>query len=296
MKPPSQTAFAPDWSGRVASAWSLVALLRPFNLLVSAAGVLLGGFLVAGEAALGGELGRRLLVAAVSAMLIGGAANALNDLFDLAIDQINRPGRPLPSGRVRPGWAKGIWAVGSAVGVGLSVTLSAAHVAIALFSVGALYAYNAWLKRRGLMGNVLVALILGLALVYGGWAVGSPAPALVGAAFAFLTTLAREIVKDIEDAEGDAQASAQTLPLVYGLQTASNAAALVVALTLALVPLPFLVLGYSGLYLGGVLLASLLLLRALGLLLTREPHEAASAASAALKGCMVLGLLALAAR
>ena len=296
MKPPSQTAFAPTWSSRVASAWGLVALVRPFNLLVSAAGVVLGGFLVAGEAALSGEPGRRLLVAAVSAVLIGGAANALNDLFDLAIDRINRPGRPLPSGRIAPGWAKGVWATGSAVGLGLSLPLSAAHVAMALFSVGALYAYNAWLKRLGLVGNGLVAFILGLALVYGGWAVGSPEPALVGAAFAFLTTLAREIVKDIEDAEGDAQAGARTLPLVYGPQAASNVAALVVAVTLALIPLPFLVLGYSGLYLSGVLLASLLLLRALGLLMTRAPGEAASAASAALKGCMVLGLLALAAR
>ena len=275
---------------------SLIALLRPFNLLVSAAGVVLGGFLVAGEAALDGELGRRLLVAAASAASIGGAANALNDLFDLEIDRTNRPGRPLPSGRITPGWAKGVWIAGSAVGLGLSVTLSAAHVAMALFSVGALLAYNARLKRLGLAGNALVALVLGLALVYGGWAVGSPEPALVGAAFAFLTTLAREIVKDIEDVEGDAQARARTLPIVYGPRAASNAAALVVALTLALTPLPFLVLHYSGLYLGGVLLADGLLLRALGLLLMRAPRDAAGAASAALKGCMVLGLIALAAR
>ena len=275
---------------------SLIALLRPFNLLVSAAGVVLGGFLVAGEAALDGELGRRLLVAAASAASIGGAANALNDLFDLEIDRINRPRRPLPSGRITAGWAKGVWIAGSAVGLGLSVTLSAAHVAMALFSVGALLVYNARLKRLGLAGNALVAFVLGLALIYGGWAVGSPEPALVGAAFAFLITLAREIVKDIEDVEGDAQAGARTLPILYGPQAASNAAALVIALTLALTPLPFLVLNYSGLYLGGVLLADALLLRTLGFLLMRPPREAASAASASIKACMVLGLIALAAQ
>ena len=295
MKPSYSRPFASrrtTWTGHLGG---LLALLRPFNLLVAAAGVALGGFLVAGSPALGGEPGRRLLVAAASAVLIGGAANALNDLFDLEIDRINRPGRPLPSGRVTPGWAKGIWIGGSAAGLGLGMALSAAHAAVAFFSIAALYAYNARLKRAGFAGNVLVAFILGLVLVYGGRAVGAPEPALVGAAFAFLTTLAREIVKDIEDAEGDAQAGARTLPLVYGRRAASGAAALVVAFTLALTPLPFLVFGYSGLYLGGVLLADLLLLRALGLLLTRAPEEAARPARAALKGCMVLGILALSA-
>ena len=192
--------------------------------------------------------------------------------------------------------AKGLWAALSVAGVALSFTLSAAHVAMALFAAFALYAYSAWLKRRGLAGNVLVASILGLALVYGGWAVGPPVPALVGAAFAFLTALAREIAKDIEDVRGDAAAAARTLPLVHGPRRAADVAALVVALAVALTPIPFLVLGYSGLYLGLVLLAAVPLLLALRLLLTSEPVTSARRASAALKWSMVLGLVALAAR
>lgn len=275
--------------------WGVIELLRPLNLVLSAAGVVLGGVLSAGGAWEGDD-GRRLLVAAASAVLIGGAANALNDVFDLDIDRINRPGRPLPSGRVRPGVAKGLWAAGSVAGVALSARLSAAHVALALFAALALYAYSAWFKRRGLAGNGLVAFVLGLTLVYGGWAVGSPAPALVGAAFAFLTTLAREIVKDIEDVRGDAHLGARTLPLVRGPGVAARVAALVVALTVALTPVPFVLLGYSGLYLGLVLLAAAPLLYALRLLADPDPETSAGRASAALKWSMALGILALAAR
>lgn len=281
---------------RAERVWSTLELLRPLNILIAAAGVALGGLLAASDVLLDAEARRRLLVAAFSAALIGGAANALNDVFDLDIDRINRPGRPLPSGHVTPGVAKGLWAVGSAAGVALSFALSAAHVAMALFAALALYAYSAWLKRRGLAGNVLVAFILGLALVYGGWAVGPPALALVGAAFAFLTTLAREITKDVEDVQGDAAGAARTLPLVYGPRTAAYGAAFVASLTIALTPLPFLVLGYSGLYLVLVLLADVPLFIALRLLVAPEPVASARQASAALKWSMVLGLFALAAR
>ena len=287
--PPDPTQ-AP-WAGRVRGAFEL---LRPLNLVIAAAGVALGGLLVGGGWP-GAEAGRRLLVAALSAVLIGGGANALNDLFDLAIDRVNRPRRPLPAGRATPVVAKGLWVALSAAGVALSFALSAAHVAMALFAALALFAYSAWLKRRGLAGNVLVALVLGLALVYGGWAVGPPEAALVGAAFAFLTTLAREITKDLEDVRGDAAAAAQTLPLRYGPRRAADVAALVVALAVALTPLPFLALGYGGLYLGLVLFAVVPLLVALRLLLTSDPVASAYRASAALKWSMVLGLVALAA-
>lgn len=289
---PAALAYRPDVLWRRIRAVFL--LLRPFNFVMFLLGVGLGGVLVAGFSAFEGDRGERLLLAALSAALIGGSANSLNDVFDLRIDRINRPERPLPSGLASPGLARALWAGGSLAGVVLSLWISYVHVAMAILSVVLLYGYSARLKRTVLVGNSVVALMIALALVYGGWAVGSPGPALVGAGFAFLTTLAREIVKDVEDAVGDRGEGAQTLPVVYGLGVAAAAASAVVCLTILLLPLPYGLLGYGGVYLLLVFVAGVLLLRVLWLLQAPVPGATAARASRLLKGAMAVGMGALA--
>lgn len=271
---------------------AVAALLRPLNFLMFLAGVALGGWLAAGTEAFSGVAGERLLVAAVSAALIGGAANSLNDVFDLEIDRLNRPDRPLPSGRLSPAAARRIWGAGSAAGVLLAAFLSAAHVTVALLAVVLLFGYSARLKRTVLWGNAAVALLVALTLVYGGLTAGDVTPALVAAVFAFLTTLAREIVKDLQDASGDAAQGARTLPVVYGAKTAGRVVTGVLLATLAVMPVPFLAARYSGLYLLVVLAAAFLLLRVLWLV-GEDAHRAAEA-SACLKGVMFAGMVALA--
>lgn len=271
---------------------ALLRLLRPLNLLIIAAGVGLGGWLAGGAAVWTGATAVRLLVAGLAAGLIGAAANSINDVFDREIDRVNRPERPLPSGRVSVRTAVGIGVGASAAGVALAFGLSAVHGAVALAAVGLLALYNARLKHVAVAGNVVVAAVVALTLVFGGWAVGPAGPALVGAAFAFLTTLAREIVKDAEDRTGDAAAGARTLPLVAGLGVARGVALAVVAVTLLLTPMPFLAAGYGGLYLLLMLPTDALLLRAGWLLLL--PAPALAGASRTLKGAMAAGILALA--
>lgn len=270
----------------------IVRLVRPLNMLLFWAGVVLGGLLTAGLDAFEGARGARLLLAALSASLIGGAANSLNDYFDLEIDRVNRPRRPLPAGVVSPREAWWVWAIGSGVGVCLSVALSAAHLGIAALSVLLCYLYSARLKGVPFAGNLVIAFVTPLALIiYGGWAVGPPAAALAGAAFAFATTLVREIVKDVEDAGGDALGGMRTFPLVAGPRAALRLAALLLVLTIAATPVPFLYLGYGDIYLLVVLFADVLLLYALWCL---SGPEKAGRASAALKAAMFVGILALA--
>lgn len=273
-------------------AWLM--LLRPLNVVMFAAGVGVGGVLTAGGLEMASGAVARLAVAACSAALIGGAANAINDVFDLDTDRVNRPGRPLPSGRATPREARVLWALATLAGLVLAATLSAEHVAIALASAMLLYGYSVLFKRMPVVGNVIVALVLALSLVYGGLAVGGPGPALVGAAFAFFATLAREIVKDLEDVRGDAAVHARTLPIVAGEQTAVYAAAAVTLLAVLLTPVPYLTMGYSGLYLLLVLATDALLLRAVALLLGVSGEVQAGRASRALKGAMMMGLAALA--
>ncbi len=288
----------------------LVRLTRPLNAVMFFAGVALGGVLAAGEGAWAEGNAARLGLAMLSAALVGAGANAVNDVFDLEIDRVNRPARPLPSGAVSVGAARRLWAACSALGVGLSAWLSGVHLGIAAASVLLLWGYSRWLKRRPLVGNLAIALVLGLAIVYGGLAVtplggagpGAPglggagwAASLLGAAFAFGSTLAREIAKDIEDAEGDAVEGARTLPLVLP-RAAVWLAALAIGGTLALFPLA-LPVGLGADFFALALPAAGLLLAAAWYLLAAPAAgraRQAGAASGCLKAAMIAGILALA--
>ena len=169
-----QLAFikaVPVWMRRL---WALVRLLRPVNVAIIMLGAALGGVLAGGMAALQGEVGSRLGLAMLSAGLIGAAANSLNDALDVEIDRVNRPERPLPAGWIAVRTARLLWVAGSVGGIALSAMLSAVHVALALAAVGLMVIYNALLKRTPLLGNLVVAGVIGLVLVYGGWVAGTP--------------------------------------------------------------------------------------------------------------------------
>lgn len=232
-------------------------------------------------------------LAALSAVLVGGAANSMNDYFDLEIDRVNRPDRPLPSALVSPGAARIIWIIGSVVGIGVGFWLSLPHVVLATCAVVLLYLYNMYWKRTVLVGNVVVAIMTALALVYGAWAVGRTGPVLAGAAFAFLTTLAREIIKDVEDVKGDAAAEAGTVAVVLGVRRAATFAAGILGVTVLLTPGPYLLLDYGDSYLLTVILADAALLYAMWCLQRPDRARYVGRASGAVKWAMVLGIIAL---
>src|SRR3989442_1584698 len=116
--------------------------------------------------------------AAVAAMGLGMAGNVLNDIWDQAADRLNRPGaeRPLAAGRVSRGTADLCVAAGAVVGLGAAALVNGAAVLVGLAAFAVLVLYSPVLKRRDVLGNVAVALVAGLPLMYGALAVGlSPA-------------------------------------------------------------------------------------------------------------------------
>jgi len=187
-------------------------------------------------------------------MLVAGGGNALNDCCDLEADRINRPRRPLPSGRLSPGFAKTTSVVLFAAGLALGAAVSPASAAIALAVTGMLVFYAIRGKRLGIAGNLLVALAGALAFVYGGVAAGQPRPSLVPAAFALLMHLAREMVKDVQDLEGDRAIGARTTAIVHGERKTLAMAAAALGLLVLMTPVPFLIRLYNWRYLAAVLL------------------------------------------
>ena len=122
----------------------------------------------------------------------------------------------------------------SSAGVITSAFLGQWPLLIALCWVVSLYVYSRWLKRRLLVGNVVVSVATGLAFIFGGSVVGTLDRSLIPALFAFLINFAREIVKDVEDIEGDRKGKAHTLPIRYGVTYAKTFATIVLLVLIGL--------------------------------------------------------------
>jgi len=260
-------------------------LVRAGNLLIAAAGVCAGGWIAIGALA----LPKLLVFAALSGIGLGAAGNALNDLADVAADRVNRPAGPIAAGRLSRHAAEGVVFSGALLGLTLAGLVSGTQVLAALGAFAVMAAYSPWLKRRGLPGNVAVAVIAGLPLFYGALALGAPAAGLVPWALAAWLHCAREMVKDIADESGDRAAGRRTLPVTLGAARAARVACWVLIAFIAASALLPWAAGYGGWYFGFALVAQLITLWT-ALQLWRGRF---AGASGRLKAAMVTGLAAL---
>ncbi len=224
-----------------ALAW--LELIRWKNGLIAAASVLAAAFVATGTSPFRGPL----LAGAAVTLAVLGAGNALNDVFDARIDRVNAPARPIPSGRIGPSAALGasivLFAAGNAAAAFFLPARSLPYPAV---NSAVLVLYGLFSKRIAALPNLAVAWLSGSVFLFAGAIAGARNPALfVLAAGAFLTTLSREIFKDIEDMPGDSASSARTLPLALGPAAAAAIARLALLPCFALLALPFAA-GWTG--------------------------------------------------
>ena len=210
-------------------------LLRPANVWI-------GGLSIGVGAWVTGLLSpfQNVLLACFSGALITGAANTINDFYDIEIDRINKPARPLPSGKVSPQTAF-FWAIFLFIaGVGTSLLINKTAFWIASTASVLLFFYSYSFKRLPLIGNFTVSLVAGLAFIYGGVSVGRFKQALIPATFAFLFHFGREILKDIEDISGDRAGRARTFPICCGVKAAQMLITFIFFLLISATFLPYL--------------------------------------------------------
>ena len=213
-------------------------ITRPANCVLTAVGVAVGAFVAVGPELAG--MAPQLALGCGAAMACVAGGNVLNDWFDRETDRANHPQRPLPSGRLQPTaalhWALALLAAGlTALAAGwLTGLLGALPLAIAGGGCLLLSGYETGLKATGLPGNVLIGLLSGAVFLYGGSLTGDPGPALWLFTLAVLASVAREIVKDIQDLAGDRDR--RTLPATIGTP---RALALATGALLAAVALSF---------------------------------------------------------
>jgi geranylgeranylglycerol-phosphate geranylgeranyltransferase len=208
-------------------------------------GVSLAGTIVGGLAAVGGgvthsaEFYTLLLLAALSTGFVTAGGNVLNDLLDVETDRINHPDRPLVTGAISRsgGRALGISTFVAGAAVAIPVVLREPLVGLLLaLAIGSLLGYEFRLKAHGFAGNLVVAFLTGLVFLYGGAAAGDALVVAPFAVMAFLATLSREVIKDMEDAGGDTDR--KTLPQTRGFEFATGLARGAVALAILLSFLP----------------------------------------------------------
>jgi len=215
-------------------------LMRPGNGAMAAIGTLVG--LVVART---GPLAWTTWIAApLASLLLAGFGNVLNDLRDLRLDERAHPLRPLPSQRI--GVADARWWAAVLLVFGLWEAFLARGpwtLAFAAANALAFATYEAWFKRLGLPGNVLVAALVASTFAFGAVASGA-SPANWGLlwllmAMAFLANVARELMKDVEDLDAD-RGERTTLPLQAGPGAARILALLLTNVAVLLSVLAFL--------------------------------------------------------
>ncbi len=159
----------------------------------------------------------------VVVFLVSGAGNAINDYFDIKIDSINRPERPIPSGRVKLKEALYFSYLLFVLGIALAIKINTVCGFIALFNSLLLIFYAKTLKSTPLLGNLSIGYLTGSTFLFGASVFGFEGLKTLSVLFVLsaLAITAREIVKDIEDMEGDKIEGADTLPLRIGARNAS---------------------------------------------------------------------------
>jgi len=207
---------------------------RPFTLVAPALGFLSGGLTAIGAApreAWSGELLLYPLIGALMAAVLNAASNALNQIYDLEIDRINKPTRPLPTGRISLSDAWVFTWITYAIAWLLAwfVAPGGRHECFWIVAIATIitFLYSAppfRTKQLGIWANVTIAIPRGVLLKVAGWSavktVFGLEPWYIGAIFG-LFLLGASTTKDFADMEGDASGGCRTLPIEFGVRRAA---------------------------------------------------------------------------
>ncbi len=276
-------------------------MVRPHNVVAAVLCVVLGILASSKAVERALDLADTAVASAVVALVSAGGY-VINDYFDYGVDLVNKPHRPIPSGRV--GLREALYSslVLGVVGVALSAWFGPLSLAYVLMNALLVYGYSAKIKEWGIVGNVVVSLEGCAAILYGSLVVyvrtgelGALSAAATPTAIAFALLLGREIVKTIEDYYADSVRGVRSLPRTIGLRRSAVVASAILMTVPALSILPLFsgiynVLAYAPL---AVVTVAVVVASALRIARSSNVVLAAIRVRSALKVAMVTGIFAL---
>lgn len=199
------------------------------------------------------------LLLIIASVLIAAAGYIINDYFDLNIDQVNKPARTVIDKSIKRRWAIVQHIIFSLAGILISIyidlTTRTFWLGISNFiCVILLFGYSISLKKKLLIGNILISALTAWAILvaflcyYRTIYCSGCDPAYLDvyihrfirisvlyAGFAFIISLIREVVKDLEDMEGDARYGCQTMPIVWGIPATKLFVAILLILLISVI-------------------------------------------------------------
>ena len=292
-----------------------IELVRPHNLVASFLTTMIGILAVYVFIKLNNlavlhtqDLSLTTALAVTTVVLIAAGGYAINDYFDADIDAINKPYRPIPSGRVKRQYALIYSLTLMALGLVASSMLGLLTLIYALFNVLLLTLYSYRIKKLGIVGNITVSYLGAASIIFGALAlcehigyINIVSTSFIPALFAFFLLLGREIIKTVEDVKADIKKHMKTLPILLGTKKALIISIAPLILVMLLSPLPILLYNYGMTYLV-LALATDAVITYVVLLIIRtlrkegvsddEIISLASKLRAYLKGAIFLGVLA----
>ncbi len=219
---------------------------------------------------------RATILGFICGFFLSGSAIVLNDYFDMEVDRVNTPHRPLASGVVSPREAIVLAFLAAIIGLSASYGLGvpALLVCILFWVIGCLYNWK--FKEAGLLGNLMVSSSVGITFILGGMAAGEPWNRIVWcfAWMAFFLDLGEEIAGDAMDIEGDKKRGSRSIAITRGrnVALALSASFFGLVILVSLIPVMFGWLGTS--YLLLILLTDILIvLYTRRLLMSRTSEE-----------------------
>ena len=247
-------------------------LARPFTLVAPALGFISGALTAVGAAPRepwSAQLLMAPLIGSVMAAVLNAGNNALNQIYDLEIDRVNKPKRPLTSGRLSVGQAWGFSVVTYLLALVLAwlVAPGGRHECFWLVAAAVIFTllYSVppfRTKRLGIWANITIAIPRGVLLKVAGWSsvktIAGLEPWYIGAIFG-LFLLGATTTKDFADMEGDRLGGCRTLPIQYGVKRAAWMISPSFVVPFLMIPI--------GAWLN-VLTGNFLLLQALGVVMT----------------------------
>jgi 4-hydroxybenzoate polyprenyltransferase len=187
----------------------------------------------------------------LATLFIAVAGNIINDIYDIETDLVNKPNRIIVDKHISEKAAFNLFIIFNIIGVGLGFYLAndinrSGFATLFVITSALLYVYSTYLKYLILIGNIVISILIVLSILIVGFfdLIPNLSPSnknvhigifqilLVYSAFAFVLNLIREVVKDIEDINGDYKAEMKTLPIVIGRERTT-----IIAFALSLLPI-----------------------------------------------------------
>lgn len=166
----------------------------------------------------------------------------INDIFDIETDQINKPEKLILSKHISLKSARVFYVILTAIGIGSGFLVGLGMGILCLVLAVLLYFYSSDLKGEMLQGNLLIAMMAGMVVYVSSRGVYNVSNTYFAeyASIAFFITMVREIIKDIEDIEGDKAHDYETYPVVKGIQKSKNLSLVFLVITLGIIALLYI--------------------------------------------------------